>query len=94
MELIRTFWPIIVAVIGAFLAASGAYWKLRHTQERNTWRVLALETRMDGLELEVKSLREGSQSQHLDMRVIQTTLEQIKTLLGDLKEDLRGKADK
>lgn len=85
----------MVATIGAILfGALGHVVGFRSAQERNKWRIDALEKKMDEHETRMEDLRR--QTQHYDgtLKVIETVLDQIKKSIDGLRDDLKGKADK
>lgn len=87
MEWIRDWWPVAVAALSAVLG-------FRSGQERNRWRIDAAEERLTKAEREIDAIQKERTLDAVTLGIIQTTLEQIKGMIGDMRAELKSKADK
>lgn len=87
MEWIRDWWPVAVAALSAVVG-------FRSGQERNRWRIDAAEERLTKAEREIDAIQKERTLDAVTLGIIQTTLEQIKGMIGDMRAELKSKADK
>lgn len=78
----------VVAGIGGWALSQSS------RQARNIWRLDHMEAEMAEIQQVLKELRKSQAGNELNMQVLEVNLRQIKEILGDIRTDLRGKADK
>lgn len=87
VEIVKDWWPMAAALV------AGAF-GIKVAHERTRWKISEIERRLTEIEREVEFLNAGRSADAVTLGIIQTTLEQIKGMLADLREDVKQKADK
>jgi hypothetical protein len=87
MEWLKEWWPLGAAAVGTLLGYNTS-------QNRTAYRLGTLERRVEKAEHDIEVLESSRSADAVTLGIIQASLEQIKSILGDMREEIRSKADK